>query len=455
METMRHSAVVLAALPSLTLLLFASTGCGGQTSHYQAPTACESSEPYHLGEAQALRGQPIDYAGRAQCYGQADGNAFTASLEAGYRAGQQRFCAPERARAIGMEHGSKNQAPSFDPRQFGICADLSPLQAAYREGHAAGLDEFCQAGLFEQVGHKFGSEGDPFPFVPAMFVLCGQPRVQAMGEAYARGHQRGVASFCTPARWEDVGRTAGNEGKLPADVGGSLAVCQAEQRPLIAAHYERGYQSGLASYCEPARWEPWGHGLGTEGRRAPPGLGNEIAVCSPTHQSAIAMHVRRGYETGLRTYCDNSGIVAAARAAAREGSEPILPKRYAVCLDVFPETQMIFASGYQAQLNWMQQQWGSSPPMLPVKFQELVQYARTQNTRAERLLVLKGAAQYSHFTAQQVRLLMLELEYENDRVELAATLYPVVVDRIHWDQVYDTLYHHGQAALRERVAALP
>jgi hypothetical protein len=447
---MKHRTAVLAAVPSLTLLLLGPTACQPQ---YWGPSMCESSTPYGLGEEQAMRGAPIDYSRGVECSAD-DLDAFTASLEQGYRAGQQRYCDPYRVWAAGKEHGYDHQTPSFVPGHYAICSNGPALQAAYHAGHAAGLDELCQAGLFEEVGRQMGSKGTPGTFHPATFLMCGEARLQVMGEAFARGQQGGLASFCAPARWETLGHEAGNEGDAPADVRGSLGACPAEQHELIAAHYERGYQSGLARFCEPASWEPWAHRRGADGHHTPR-VGDAIGRCSPVQQSGIMFHVQGGYQAGLRTYCDNSGIVNAAREAAREGNAPVLPDGYVVCLDVFPETQMIFASGYQTELTWMQQQWGSTPPMLPVRFQELVQHARTYGSREERLHVMKEAAAYNHFTSEQVRLLMLELSDEADRVEIAATLYPVVVDRIHWEQVYDTLYLHGQAALRERIAALP
>lgn len=447
---MRHSTTVLAALPSLSLLLVGPTGC---QPAYWGPSMCESSTPYRLGEEQAMRGQPIDYSRSNECSAD-DLDKFITSLEQGYRAGQQRYCDPQRVWAVGKEHGYDHQAPSFVPGHHAICANGPALQAAYREGHAAGLDALCQADLFEEAGRLLGSAGTAGPLPPGSYIMCGEARFQVMAEAFARGQQNGLASFCAPARWETAGHEVGNEGGPPADVRGSLDACPAEQRDVIVAHYERGYQSGLASFCEPASWEPWAHRRGADGHRAPR-VGDVIGLCAPVQQSAILFHVQRGYQAGLRTYCDNSEIVAAAREAAREGDAPELPDGYEVCLDVFPETQMIFASGYQTELTWMQQQWGSTPPMLPVQFRELVSYARSQTSESARLSVMKEAADHSHFTSAQVRLLMLELPSENDRVEIAATLYPVVVDRIHWEQVYDTLYLHGRAALQERIAALP
>jgi hypothetical protein len=446
---MRNRTALLAAVLSI-FLLFGPTGCRHQ---YPAPDMCRSSTPYRVGEEQAMRGQPIDYSMGRECSG--DGLAeFTASLEEGYRAGQQRYCDPLRARAAGMEDGVMHRPPSWQPQTYAICPDVPALHAAYGQGHQEGLERLCQPGPFEEVGNKHGAEGLPSLIDISKFPMCGAARLPALDEAYTRGYQRGLASFCAPGRWEAVGREVGNRGDAPAEVRGSVAHCPAEQQELIVSHYERGYQGGLANFCEPASWEPWAHGPGAKGRRAPDVRG-EIERCSAAQQNAIAFHVRRGYEAGLRTYCASSEIVNAARAAARDGSAPALPDEYIVCLDVFPETQMLFASGYQTELTWMQQQWGSRPPMLPAQFRELVQYVQSHGSDSDRLQRMKAAAQHNYFTSDQVRLLMQQLTYENDRVEIAATLYPVVVDRTNWDQVYDLLYLHGQAALRERIAVIP
>lgn len=69
-----------------------------------------------------------------------------------------------------------------------------------------------------------------------------------------------------------------------------------------------------------------------------------------------------------------------------------------------------------------------------------------------RLKVLGSAASNHWFTVAQVRTLMGLFDFDSDKVEAAAMLYPRVIDTANWYQVYSELsFEADKDALRERV----
>lgn len=497
---MKNRTAAMAAIsPIAVLLLLASTGCFFRNS---IPSRCTPGGAHREGIEQAMQGKPIDYSGALACEAE-HRTQVTTSIAEGYREGKLQFCDPPRVAGVAREEGEAGTPPGFQPQQYAICSNVAELQIAYDQGHNEGVDLRCRPAPQVQVGRDHGSNGQPAHFDAAPFAMCGEARVQEMTEAYARGHQAGVAEYCAPEqweelglkvgrrgdgphefranalavcsaeqreiivsvfergyqtglarycapeRWESAGLQVGDEGNPPENARGALAACSTEQRELALSHHERGYQAGLARYCLPASWEPTGHSRGVDGRRTPD-VSDSIRQCSPTEQSGIAFHVRRGYEAGLRTYCDGSGIANAAREAAREGNEPVMPDAYVICLDVFPDTQVTYASAYQTELAWMQQRWGGTPPMPPARFRALLDRARELGPSG-----VMEAARNNYFTSQQVLVLMHVFYEHRGRVEIAVALYPVVVDRENWEQIYGALASGWPSEVRERIAEIP
>jgi hypothetical protein len=70
----------------------------------------------------------------------------------------------------------------------------------------------------------------------------------------------------------------------------------------------------------------------------------------------------------------------------------------------------------------------------------------------EQLALIKTVASTSYFTADQVVSLMKLCSYDDTRVEVAAALYPRVIDSQNWYLVYDGLtYSSSKKTLRERI----
>lgn len=70
----------------------------------------------------------------------------------------------------------------------------------------------------------------------------------------------------------------------------------------------------------------------------------------------------------------------------------------------------------------------------------------------DQLALIKAVAQSNYFTADQVVALMKLCSYEDTRIEIAATLYPRVLDSQNWYLVYDGLsYSSSKKTLRERI----
>lgn len=70
----------------------------------------------------------------------------------------------------------------------------------------------------------------------------------------------------------------------------------------------------------------------------------------------------------------------------------------------------------------------------------------------EQLALIRSVAKSSYFTADQVVSLMKLCAYDDTRVEVAAALYPRVVDNQNWYLVYDGLtYSSSKKTLRERI----
>ena len=447
---MRNSAIVIAAYASITVLV--PVGLAGCRLAWRRDP-CAPSSAYRTGGAQAMQGQAIDYSAGFECKGEGL-ETFTASFEAGYRDGREDYCDPGDVRSAALYAGTMGAQPQFQPRRYAIC-DVPALQAVYDSAYEEGVDLRCSPGTGEREGAQAGEQGRFPRFDAASYAMCGDARLQALAEAFERGYQNGLARHCAPERWEASGLAAGSEGGAPADIRGSLAACPAERQEVVVSRYERAYHAGLARYCDPASWQPWARDLGTSGRQAPD-PSDAIGRCSAAQRDGIISHVRRGYEDGLRAYCDGSEIVDAGYEAARNGTEPRLPAAYEVCLDWFPHTQTLYASGYQTGLAWVQQQWGSTPPMMPAQLQELLQNIRNQPFADGRMTAIRNAAQYSRFLSEQVVVLMNEFAFDDSKMEVAAVLYPAVVDRANWSQVYAALgSSYSRDQLAERIAAIP
>lgn len=70
----------------------------------------------------------------------------------------------------------------------------------------------------------------------------------------------------------------------------------------------------------------------------------------------------------------------------------------------------------------------------------------------DQLALIKAVAKTSYFTVDQVVSLMKLCSYEDTRIEIAATLYPRVLDSQNWYLVYDGLtYSSSKKTLRERI----
>lgn len=77
--------------------------------------------------------------------------------------------------------------------------------------------------------------------------------------------------------------------------------------------------------------------------------------------------------------------------------------------------------------------------MHPHEFEHLVHSVKHSNFKADKVNLIKVAARSNRFTSDQVKILMDSLAFDNDRVEVACTLYPHVVDRQNWFKIFDSL----------------
>jgi len=82
----------------------------------------------------------------------------------------------------------------------------------------------------------------------------------------------------------------------------------------------------------------------------------------------------------------------------------------------------------------------------------VVSRVQAESYTDDQLALIQEIAQISYFTADQVVTLMKLCTYEDTRIEVAAALYPRVVDSQNWYVVYDGLtYSSSKQTLRKRL----
>ena len=85
-------------------------------------------------------------------------------------------------------------------------------------------------------------------------------------------------------------------------------------------------------------------------------------------------------------------------------------------------------------------------------FQRLLGQVAAAGFESDRLELVRGAARSSRFSSAQVVALMQQSGFDNTRIEIAAALYPRVVDPASWSVVYAALdFDASRDTLRQRV----
>ena len=94
----------------------------------------------------------------------------------------------------------------------------------------------------------------------------------------------------------------------------------------------------------------------------------------------------------------------------------------------------------------------AAQPMSDDDFQHLLGRVAAAGFESGRVDLVKTAAQGSRFTSAQVVALMQQSGFDDTRIEIAATLYPRVVDPAGWSAVYAALdFDTSRDTLRQRV----
>jgi hypothetical protein len=87
------------------------------------------------------------------------------------------------------------------------------------------------------------------------------------------------------------------------------------------------------------------------------------------------------------------------------------------------------------------------------QFGELMSALRNESWTDGKMAILRDVARYNQFTVDQVRAVMGQFAFGDDKVEAAALLYPKTVDRDRWYQVYAALtFGSDKDALRQRTS---
>lgn len=93
-----------------------------------------------------------------------------------------------------------------------------------------------------------------------------------------------------------------------------------------------------------------------------------------------------------------------------------------------------------------------APVMSPADFQSLRRAVERASFDSNRIGLVTEAARHSAFTVAQVIDLMKVCSFENTKIEVAAMLYPVVVDPENWYRVYSVLsFSSSHTTLQERI----
>lgn len=94
-------------------------------------------------------------------------------------------------------------------------------------------------------------------------------------------------------------------------------------------------------------------------------------------------------------------------------------------------------------------------PMDPQRFAGLVQDLRNLSFSSEQLDLLRDVARHQWFLTDQVRQVMQVFSFDSEKVEAAAVLYPKVLDRQNFYQVYaDFTFDSDRQKLRQRVTEM-
>lgn len=94
-------------------------------------------------------------------------------------------------------------------------------------------------------------------------------------------------------------------------------------------------------------------------------------------------------------------------------------------------------------------------PMDGTRFAGLIQDLRNLSFSSEQLALIRDVARHQWFLTAQVRQVMGVFSFDSEKVEAAATLYPRVLDREDFYQVYaDFTFDSDRQRLRERIEAM-
>ena len=133
--------------------------------------------------------------------------------------------------------------------------------------------EDCMVMDWYELGRADGMEGKAITHYQKRAKPCIEHGIMPDREAYYRGHDDGLAYYCSEQNGYEMGRR-GEHNK---------ALCPPDQ----AVDFRRGYEAGLAVYCT----EENGYTLGVQGKRY-------HSVCPPD----LEMPFRAGYDQGLRVH---------------------------------------------------------------------------------------------------------------------------------------------------------
>jgi len=255
-----------------------------------------------------------------------------------------KICEPEQAKEHGF--GLAMQGKEMVYTQGDVC--LEEHRQIFRQNFEAGYQQgrlrYCDPQEVNRLATQRGAAGEKISFNKEDYRICDGTSEQAT--AFKRGYENGLAEFCQAPKAENDGVAQGESG---AEKGfpSKYDVCTGKLGQLKAA-YQKGYAQGNAKFCKAEGARDEGMKDGGEGKEAVP-VEDRFKACSAGDRKRISRQYLDGYNSALMQFCSGTNIEAAARQGAQHNTSAGLPPRYAVCFRKFSELQGTYERAFHEE----------------------------------------------------------------------------------------------------------
>lgn len=191
----------------------------------------------------------------------------------------------------------------------------------------------CEETTIKSQVYDMGKKGEPEDKVLKFYDVCVK-EFQALYKQrdILRSYKDGLKKYCLKSEWERVGESYGNEGKEYSSELDKIKVCQLQNISTAQNGLRVGHKNGLRKYCDSNNWESKGFEEGRVGGNFNK-FDEQFAICNYNRVSSAKNGFGRGYEKGIKLFCQTNDWRNQAIDLAKRGQpiEPLL-KRAQLCV---------------------------------------------------------------------------------------------------------------------------